>query len=172
MHFSSNTLDYMFDIWQALPITLLLVLCPHNLAYLLHQQKLFYLLIGKNNVFFFLSGPFLRRTRFMRVIGVGFTSKCSNAIFLGNSGSHAILKVFLACSPVRIPQCWHYQLLFFWQAWYLSSNLPMVFVVPNVWMKCMGSDGWSKKEPEPLWWVNFFCNALDIFKGICKISLL
>ena len=68
MHFSSNTLDYMFDIW----------------------------FIGQNKVFCFLSGPFLRRTRFMRVIGVGFTSKCSNAIFLGNSGSHAILKVLLA----------------------------------------------------------------------------
>ena len=103
MHFSSNTLDYMFDIWQALPITLLLVLCPHNLAYLLHQQKLFYLLIGKNNVFFFLSGPFLHRTRFMRVIEVGFTSKCSNAILLGHSGSHAILKVFLACHTVLHP---------------------------------------------------------------------
>ena len=44
---------------------------------------------------------------------MGFTSKCSNAIFLGNSGSHAILKVFLAClsqpalivsDPVQISQ--------------------------------------------------------------------
>ena len=55
-----------------------------------------HLFIGQNKVFCFLSGRFLYRTRFMRVIGVGFTSKTSNAIFLGNSGSHAILKVLQA----------------------------------------------------------------------------
>ena len=33
---------------------------------------------------------------------MGFTSNGSNAIFLGNSGSHAILKVLLACPGVQI----------------------------------------------------------------------
>ena len=44
----------------------------------------------------FLSGPYLHRNWFIKVIGVCFTKNCSNAIFLGISGSHAILKVFQA----------------------------------------------------------------------------
>ena len=31
MHFSSNTLDYMFDIWQALPITRYIAIGPLSL---------------------------------------------------------------------------------------------------------------------------------------------
>ena len=50
----------------------------------------------------------------MRVIWVGFTSKCSNAIFLGNSGSHAIF-----CWPaVRLP---------------LPSQTPVVLQVWPLW---------------------------------------
>ena len=66
-----------------------------------HQTiEIICLIFDLSKYFAFVSGPFLRKTRFMRVIGVCFTSKCSNAIFLGNSGSHAILKVLLACMTV------------------------------------------------------------------------
>merc|ERR1711981_203392 len=59
---------------------------------------------------------------------------------------------YQAQQTVRIPQCWP---LYFWQALLVSSNLPMVSSAPNVWMKCMGSDGSSNKEPYPfttIWW--------------------
>ena len=70
-----------------------------NALFIKHSRLYDIWFISQNKVFCFLSGPFLRRTRFMRVIWVGFTSKCSKAIFLGNPGSHAILKVLLAWTP-------------------------------------------------------------------------
>ena len=66
----------------------------------------FFYFLGINKVFCFLSGSFLYRNWFIKVVGVGFTYTFSNAIFLGNSGSHAILKVLLACC--NWSRTWHY----------------------------------------------------------------